>query len=296
MQIIQNIDTVPSPVANFIVKSGNTLITCLFVKVAEAQDNIQDLETDISGFSFENLDALLPENKAVNTDGFPEPMRRVYHSDTLGLTSGPGYYCLMTALKFTKGDPTNKSVFDMKGPQLWAFEFKGPQIQYSRASNMNPYTAVARERGASYFLKERISSSMTLVSPFENSTLDECILVVNGACSFINVPNAVVEPWSKSFFKYLPVPTIVIANSMSADSVLSGTIEIRDYDGNLHPTQNGEVFLETTAGQLSKTRYVMGQDTMFKIRSTDLVAGDTIRIKAGWRNYSGMHEAIIQIT
>lgn len=296
MQIIQNNNILlPSPVVNIVLKNGETLIACLFVKVGELTDSATEEETDISGFSFENLSSLLPENKPVHTIGFPEQMCKVFSSVTLG-AEVPGLYCLMSAVKFTKNDPTNKAIFDMKGPQLWSFEFTGPQLRYTRVKNLNPHTAIARDRGDSYFLREHVNSTMTLLSPFEDSTLDECTLFINTNTSFLNTPNVVIEPWVKPTFQYIPVPKIIMDSAeVKEDTYVTGSIQIQDYDGNIHPLQQGEVFLEATAGYLTKSRYLVGSDVKFKIGALGLEPGNVVRVKAGWRNYYGLSEAVITV-
>lgn len=57
------------------------------------------------------------------------------------------------------------------------------------------------------------------------------------------------------------------------------------------------VFLETTAGYLPKRRITLNAngEGAFKVRATDLVAGDSFKIKVGWKHYSGVCEHLLTV-
>lgn len=292
MQFIRNTSNMPSTIANYLLIQDQTVISCLFVRSANIDDNVLEWGEDFSIFNFEDLAAFLPENIAMFPNSFPEPWKKMFRHDQIG-AGEPGYYFLATALKFTKGSTANKARFDMKGPQSWVFELK--DNQYSRAYNLLPYTSVAKEKHNSFFYKERVSSTMQIVSPFENSTLEECFFLFNCPVKIGNVKDVVLVDADPTRESYVPVPSINIANTVASNGVVSGTITVKDTDGTVHPKQYGEVFLETTAGYLNKTRFVIGEDSSFKIRATDLEPSDTIKVKAGWRNYTGLSESIITV-
>jgi hypothetical protein len=289
MKFVRNKISVVNTIVNALFVRDQTVIVVSFLKSANIEDAVDSESKDFSEFTFDKLDAIAPENRGVVPMLMNPEMQKLYSHETIG-AGAPGYYHCASILKWTKSDPKNKSLFDTKGPQEWIFEFRNNY--YTRAYNKYPFTSVAREVGSSHFLKERATTPLTILFPFTTSTMEDAVFMLNCETSFPENPEIVVEEWTEEVAKFVPIPKIVMSsNTVSSGNVVSGTIEVVDYKGDPMSNANGnEVFLEVTAGALNKTRYLIGSDGSFKVRATDLDAGDTIRIKAGWRSYSGLAE------
>lgn len=292
-KFIRNSVSIQDTIVNVVFIKNQTVISCIFQRSASENDNVAEHNSDFSSFNFENLNSMTKENESKMITDIPEDMKKMFLHTQLGCGL-PGYYYCSGIIKFTKGNPTNKSIFDMKGPQQWFFEFSNGK--YTRVYNLFPYTSISRDIGNSYTFKERCISTMIIQSPLQNSSLEDCIFLLNCETSFPENKDVKIVPWERSLKSYIPIPKIKM-ESLTVDSneLVRGTIEVVDAAGEPVNAEDSEVFLEVTAGNLNKTRFIVGKDISFKIRATDLGTDDHIRVKAGWRNYEGLSEAIITV-
>lgn len=274
-----------------------TMIACLWFKSADIENALEEgtWVENTDAFSFEALNALTKENVGAMIYDFPDVMKKLYKHDLLGFET-PGYYHLSSVLKWTKNDATNKSRLDMKGPQMWTFEVKNTG-SFGRAYNMFPYTAISRDKDNSYFYKERVNASVAILSPLEDSPLDDCVLSLNCETTFPLQPNLEQDDGAHKLVDFIPIPRIVSENTIvRAEDKIQFSIEVIDKDGNpVSGADGSEVFLENTTGYLNKDRFIVGSDEHFSVRAMDLVPGNIIRVKAGWKSYPGLSEVTVTV-
>ncbi|PLC44576.1 hypothetical protein C0Q88_07810 [Ralstonia pickettii] len=96
--------------------------------------------------------------------------------------------------------------------------------------------------------------------------------------------------------KFLPSLRLDAPESIRADRADDLTVTLTDCDGNPETSGDAEVYLEATGGYLNWQRVTtVGGVARFKLRMTDLVKGDEVRVKAGFRNYSGITEVVVKV-
>lgn len=94
-----------------------------------------------------------------------------------------------------------------------------------------------------------------------------------------------------------PKLTLGGPNEVMAEGSAQLTVSLRTSRGALIRDAAPQVYLEQTAGYLPKRRLVP-QDgkVQFKVTALGMEVGDTIRVKAGFRHYSGLAEHTLQVT
>ncbi|WKZ86356.1 hypothetical protein N5B55_05220 [Ralstonia pickettii] len=96
--------------------------------------------------------------------------------------------------------------------------------------------------------------------------------------------------------KFLPSLRLDAPESIRADRADDLTVTLTDCDGNPEAGGDAEVYLESTGGYLNWQRVqTQGGVAKFKLRMTDLTKGDEVRVKAGFRNYSGIAEVVVKV-
>jgi hypothetical protein len=71
------------------------------------------------------------------------------------------------------------------------------------------------------------------------------------------------------------------------------TVSVQDGDGVLQDDVTATVYLEALSGYLPKTRLSVTGQATFRVIALGLDAGDSIRIKAGFRHFPGATEKTI---
>lgn len=150
--------------------------------------------------------------------------------------------------------------------------------------------------------------SVGFVVPFADSTFEECAVTVNinpdvskGDCVVVGVDSEDVERTdysaSAQVRELILLPGVQVAAPQ--DCLPDGTIsvQVQVVDANDHPLEReAEIFLEAVNGYLPKTRVktTNGQASV-PFMALGLVAGDSARIKVGFKYFSGASDACIQI-
>jgi len=181
---------------------------------------------------------------------------------------------------------------ERKGPQKWLLAFNTQQ-HFPTPYNIYPGSKIFKDKQSSTFLgREKLNSIVFVFVPYEDSPLSECIILVSNKC-WVNTPFKECEQGMPGIFVR---PTLDIsAEKYEVHGNTSITLSVK-MDPK-HPRGTPvEVFLETTAGYISKQRYKIGVDTEFTFMPLGLLPGDEARIKVGWANYTGIAEKTIKVT
>jgi hypothetical protein len=150
--------------------------------------------------------------------------------------------------------------------------------------------------------------SVGFVVPFADSTFEECSVTVNinpdvnkGDCVVLGVDPEDVERTDYSASAQvrelilLPGVQVAVPKTCSPDGMIN--VQVQVVDANDQPlARDAEIFLEAVNGYLPKTRVktANGQASV-PFMALGLVAGDSARIKAGFKYFSGASDAHIQI-
>lgn len=145
---------------------------------------------------------------------------------------------------------------------------------------------------------------LSLKTDFANSTWSEASIVVKanpavGLKVFIEGSGAVIpQPIPDDIDTPHTYPTLVLSapSTIAEDAYATVSIECQMLDGTLRTDCQSEVFLEAVAGYLPKTRVKLVDGIgSFKVGSLGLTAGDTVRVKAGWRYVPGLGDVSITV-
>lgn len=145
---------------------------------------------------------------------------------------------------------------------------------------------------------------LLVVIPRQSAPLSECLCLFyykeEMGCMTVNftpthIPRLEVVP--SLLDKFVPKISMESDISVAADQIGHVIVRVVDPETGDDLPGSYEVFLEATAGYLPKRRVVVaGEPVLVKIKATDLDAGDTIKVKAGWKHITGLAEAIITVT
>lgn len=135
--------------------------------------------------------------------------------------------------------------------------------------------------------------------PFASYNLEQCglhLMVHEGLGAISNIELPQPEPrvitsaaWARPVLK-LDGPAEVKAGE-SAEI----TLGVYSPEGELQSDVTATVYLETLAGYLPKTRISVTGETVFRVAALGLEAGDSIRIKAGFRHFLGATEITVAV-
>jgi hypothetical protein len=150
--------------------------------------------------------------------------------------------------------------------------------------------------------------SVGFVVPFSDSAFEDCAVTVNinpdvnkGDCVVMGVNASEIERTdysaSAQVRELILLPGVQISAPTSCTPDGQVNVQVQVLDANDMPIEHdAEIFLEAVNGYLPKTRIktVNGQASV-PFMALGLVAGDSARVKAGFKYFSGASDVSIQI-
>jgi hypothetical protein len=150
--------------------------------------------------------------------------------------------------------------------------------------------------------------SVGFVVPFSDSAFEDCAVTVNinpdvnkGDCVVMGVDASEIERTdysaSAQVRELILLPGVQISAPTSCTPDGQVNVQVQVLDANDMPIDHdAEIFLEAVNGYLPKTRIktVNGQASV-PFMALGLVAGDSARVKAGFKYFSGASDVSIQI-
>lgn len=130
------------------------------------------------------------------------------------------------------------------------------------------------------------------------TSLHQCAFIVQmSADAVLECVDPVTVLDTPNFIGLQFVPEIVGPTKLAANAGV-GHYEVRLKDCNGIPVAaSGQVFLEATAGTLNRARASLVQGVGgFDLMLAGMQAGETIKLKAGFRYFTGAHELIVTLT
>ena len=141
--------------------------------------------------------------------------------------------------------------------------------------------------------------------PFADSTFDECFMTVNlhptlGGCTVDGVPSANIvnsEYQSAGPVREMEFPDLRVTAPASAVAGEPVTFSVQMTDGLGDPiAHDAEVYFETVNGFLPVTRRrTQGGKAVATVLTAGMQAGDTVRLKAGFKFYPACGEAKVTL-
>jgi hypothetical protein len=177
----------------------------------------------------------------------------------------------------------------------WFFLFEGGRLANSPISAFTD-SFISRAKSMRYLLKGNTSCVAQLIVPFANRKVKDCSVSVcydqrhgmssNVAFSEADFVAVTQNRYNGRFFPSLRLtgPVVILK-----DQLTYLDLELINSDGELLDEETADVYLESTAGYLPKTRVQAGQ-IKIPVMALGLLAGDEIRVKVGFRNFTGVAE------
>lgn len=184
------------------------------------------------------------------------------------------------------------------GPCTWYAYDAGVASSAEKIIAVLPRTLLSKERGA------RVACDLSrwlwvhVIVPFADAaSFDDCeVMVVAGSDFSANVPVQAVDA-GFAFVSRLPRLSLAAPDSITADGTAQATVRLVDAANAPIPRAGVEVFLEATAGYLPKRRVTTAADgsASVRLRALGLEPGDVVKLKAGFKHFTGSAEALVTV-
>lgn len=278
------------------VDAENNKIEVVMLKKA-FPDNIPNVNPDLCA-SQEEVDAMMIDPHAGRL-----PYNRIIKGEMIGKPEGT-YWRTASYIRYDHNSDTLSS-YEAATPQSFIIEsdhngvVRNPIARHIESANRK--STLIRDCTV-----RNTFPCVLIMVPRPNAPLTECFVLfyyssdqgalMNFEATFI--PQAEVVPTMIASYQpklKLIAPAMIQKNQLG---ILSISVVDPETDVPLANDVAREVFIETTAGYLPKRRVVVtnGGPVNAYIRALDLEAGDTIKVKIGWKHISGLAEAFITVT
>lgn len=262
-------------------------------------------DTDIAMFTFskinpppEEIGTLLyssqEEADAAIADLRNSYPQKYFTAEQLGAQNG-SYWCFRGRLIFNPKTAVSGHE-EKRGIQLWHVPLL-PDASFGQPYNRLAVYQAAKDNVSSAMQRDMRGVLATVFLPSETTPMSESTILLTPSSYYGYRCNRDAPVVDGPSFQY-PWPTISFIaenNELPTDSMMEVRVQTNDASGNPIAT---EVYLETTAGYISHKRVVTNENGygIFRFRSMDLLSGEAVRIKGGWRNFPGVTDLNITIT
>lgn len=171
--------------------------------------------------------------------------------------------------------------------------------------NLNAETHRTKQRSPRYLEQNKLNCALQMIVPFASRALTDCSfsLCYNAdhgfASNLVTWDEAdLIEVTKNGYnFKWYPVFELTGPKTIKADGTAYLTLKLRTPDGETLPGESTEAYFETVSGYLPKTRVPISGEGEVKIKAMalGLEAGDEMRVKVGFRHYTGVSEHTLQV-
>lgn len=172
--------------------------------------------------------------------------------------------------------------------------------------NVTAETFNNKVRPTNHFMNQMRTSPLDMGAflmyvPFKDSTFDECGLhilsMIEGVPHLFNgepIPEGETDPMTAQT-SIMPRLSITGPATVKADDKTTLDIQLNDAAGNLI-VRDGEAYLEAVSGYLPKTRVsLVGGKGRVGVHALGLEAGDDIRVKVGFKFWTGDDDHVLEV-
>lgn len=150
-----------------------------------------------------------------------------------------------------------------------------------------------------HLLTEQRNAHIHVHVPFASYNLEQCGLHMMvhqglGAVANFTLPEA-EEAVIRSAAWARPVLQLSGPSELQAGNTAQLTLGVYSSEGVLQDDVTAMVYLEAVSGYLPKTRLEVTGQTTFRVMALGLDAGDSIRVKAGFRHFPGAADLTISV-
>lgn len=195
---------------------------------------------------------------------------------------------------------------ELAGRQSWLFpvsrfgDISAPFNKYSVGFN-------TKDHGGSELRRLQTNAYLQIMSPYRGAPLADATLslVYNADVGFwSNVAyessRTLAEVTGGYLMTLMPKLDLIAPANVAAGDLATLVCRIVDPVTGQPLTDNRfhreDIRVEATAGYLVNGRIRPHPEAEIKVRAADLEAGDVIKVKVGWANYTGAAEAIVTVT
>lgn len=185
----------------------------------------------------------------------------------------------------------------------WLFPITGDQPQ--SPINVNLETYRSKSRSPRYLMQKGMNCALQMIVPFTSRALKDCTysLCYNEEHGFASN----IKKWAEVTFvdvtqngynfKFYPILKIAGDKTVEKDGTVTLNLTLTTPEGESLPGETSEAYIESISGYLPKTRVQVkgGTKTPFKVMALGLDAGDEIRVKVGFRHYTGVAEHTLTV-
>lgn len=224
---------------------------------------------------------------------------QVFTSKQLNFSGENSYWRVSDIKTLDLNDPYYSSA-EIEAPVMWSMivnhsgKISGPYNKFIETFNRKSTTV----RDAN------INSSVVLLTAFSASSnpksFSQCRLALSyNKNSYFDANVLAEDVTNKSFdertadlLSYFPLIKLTGNTTINADQTTTLNISFIDPETNLELTNySANVYLQTTGGYINKQRvFVSSNGASIIVRALDLEPGDKFKVKAGYRNYTGVSE------
>ena len=224
---------------------------------------------------------------------------QVFTSKQLNLTGTNSYWRVSDIKILDLNDPYYSSA-EIEAPVMWSMivnhsgKISGPYNKYAETYNTKTTAIRDAYRNSSIILLTALSSSN------KPTSFSQCRLALSYSkysyfdanISAEDVTNKSTEERTIDLLSYIPLIKLSGNTSIAADQKTTLDISFVDPETNLPLTDySANVYLQTTGAYINKQRvFVPSSGTTISVRALDMEAGDEFKVKAGYRNYTGVTE------
>jgi hypothetical protein len=164
-------------------------------------------------------------------------------------------------------------------------------------------TFISRCKTMRYLEKGQTGCVMQLVVSFSSKKISDCSVSVvynsahGMASNFVFVDADFTEVTERKYNgNFFPWLKLTGPASISAGSTETLAVTLTDKQGNVLDEEVAEVYLDAVSGYLPKTRVTTVKGVaLFKVSAFGLDVGDQLRVKCGFRNFSGVADIVMEV-
>lgn len=161
-------------------------------------------------------------------------------------------------------------------------------------------TAFSHESEGQHMSHARPDHWLRLLLPDTECTFEDCVITVRQpeevqVSANVDLVSAPADNPDEPGRAILPKLKLSGPDNVPAGETIVMTVRLLMDDGSVYAGLT-DVYLETINGYLPKPRVRVGGETVtFKVMPLGLDAGDTVRVKAGFRYFSGAREHVVRL-
>jgi hypothetical protein len=284
MKVYSKVHSVTNQARVFILKD-QTVTVRLFNPIAGELPGIRDATAEEIAAVTENIGEPLK---------FESPNYTVHYPASIfkGFTGEPSTkFFLSSGITWTP-DPALLGSYNVTDRCSWAF-YNSHHHGGLSFMNRGAYSLPLRSHYTQANQQERLSAVMTILQPYADSKLEDCVFFVyfNEGKGYLH-NFADVEQTEISELRFFPEIQVSGPAQISASGYVDVDVKVITPATELPDSAaNTELYLEGVAGYLPKQRCTIANGLgRFKVGAIGLDVGDAVKVKIGWKNWPGEAE------